>query len=110
MQELKEVHKKAGVGKADRVGEASERQRQSLWTLELVPSLAGYLLMPDEARGLSAPTLLQELDRLHRGGGAAAVALYVKLWSLSPAPLPLLLGWGHKMGSLALGYLTRAGS
>ena len=48
MQELKEVHKKAGVGKADRVGEASERQRQSLWTLELVPSLAGYLPAPDE--------------------------------------------------------------
>ena len=42
------MHKKAGVGKADRVGEASERQRQSLWTLELVPSLAGYLPTPDE--------------------------------------------------------------
>lgn len=74
------------------------------------PSPVGCFLTPAQASGFSEYPFLQELNGVHKGGEAGAVAICVKVWSLqSGTPASLLLGWGLEMGSLAQGYFSEQG-
>lgn len=95
-----------GVWEAEGIGEASGGQAQSLRKLEPLASPAGSLLTPGQAWVFSECPFLQELKGVHKGGEAGALPFMLRSGASSPVHPAPVRGWGHKMGGLALGYLT----